>query len=214
MKTVLKNSLFFALLSALSFSVSAQEEGDYMDKIAQGACDCMSEIPEDENAERYQMKLGLCFLEPATKYAEEIKRDYGIDLTRMDNFGADEGEKLGQVVGLRMLNFCPEILMELAELEQLDDEEEANTPTVKAFEGSITEIETEVVVVFTAKDSRGKSEKFYWMGFVESNVEDLANTYEKLKKKEVQLEYVEQEIFDPRIGEYRNVKVITGLLMD
>ncbi|MEM6297082.1 MAG: hypothetical protein AAF740_00160 [Bacteroidota bacterium] len=212
MKVTLKNVLFIALMFSVTFSVSAQEEGDYMDEVARGACDCMKEIPKDENAERYQMRLGLCFLEPATKYAEEIKRDYGLDLTRMDAFGEDEGEQLGQVIGLKMLNICPEVLMDIAESGQFDEEEEDNAPASGSFEGSISGVEIGTIVVFTAKDSRGKSEKFYWMGFVESNVEDLANTYEKLKKKKVQIEYVEREVFDPRIGEYRNVKVITGLL--
>ena len=194
----MKKLLSFCLI-ILAFSLNAQEEEkDYLEIIAERSCECIAEKKAaDENVTT--QSLGACLLQNAAEYKERIKDDYDIDL---NNFIGKEGERFGEILGTRMAFVCPDILIEAAEDETVEEEFEAM--------GTIQKIDTEPFVVFSVKNENGRSEKFYWLTFVETEF-DLQQSFEELKGKKVIITYSEFEIFDPRIKEYRLLNVLNTI---
>lgn len=189
------------LLTAALFLSCALYSQDYMNKIAEEACECFSKIPSNTEPEQYQMKLGLCMIEIAAPYKKQIKKDYGVD---MDNI-AKEGAKLGQIVGLRMASVCPDAMVKMAEA--INGKKEAKEAGAQNITGTITKIEKDFFVVFSLKDESGKTTKYYWLSFVEAGL-DLVNGYEAMLDKKVELTFEYKEFFDPKIKEYRAFPVI------
>jgi len=85
-----------------------------------------------------------------------------------------------------------------------------NKNTVGTVTGVITKIEQDFPVVFSLKDNQGKAIKLYWVDPVESE-QDLPNTYSNLIGKTVEVKYKNKDMFDPKIGEYRQFKVISKI---
>ena len=195
----MKKMICISLLSLLSFFNSYGQE-DYLDIIAKKACECIESrnLHEIENQEAATNQLGICLLDASKDYREALLRDHQLDLNKLDM----DGEKLGVLIGSRMAFVCAETLMSVAETEQTD--------VILSEGGEITAVEESPFVVFTLKDSSGKSSKFYWLTFVDSNL-DLQNSFSQLKGRKVSVEYMEQELFDPRLKEYRMFNLIVGL---
>ncbi|MCC9165436.1 hypothetical protein [Pontibacter harenae] len=139
----------------------------------------------------------------AKPYEKQIKRDYNIELSRID----EQGEELGKVMGVRIATQCPNAFIALTTM--LEEDKKAIS-VESSFVGEIVSVTDQQFVVFTLKDATGKTNNFFWLNFFLSDV-NLADGYKKLLKKKVRLNYTEQEYFDPRIKEYKKYNVITSL---
>ncbi|TRZ43182.1 hypothetical protein [Robertkochia solimangrovi] len=196
---LIQSKLLFLFLSITGL-INAQEP-DYIDKIANDACDCVSELYESEE-EITTTALGICLLKSAMPYKKQLLADYNYDLNEIDG---PDGERIGVLIGTRMAVTCPDFLT------MLSDEEEVETTEYQSTSGKIKSVNNDNFIVLEVTNTEGKTEKFYWLTFVASNVEDLQSEYEKLKNKMVVIEYIRQELFDPRLKEYRFLNVMTGL---
>ena len=199
---------FIAVLMMCSPILSAQE---YIDKIVDQACNCVSQLEGDLSGEAYTMKAGLCMIQAAEPYSKKLKKDFDIDLSRAD----EEGEALGRLLGLKMITACPEVIMRLAELATDTDEEldEVEGYEFASSSGLVTEIVEEPFVVFTMKEESGKVVKMYWLTFVESDFA-MMSQFSSLLGRKLTIEYSEVEIFDSRLKEYRNINIIETLSLD
>lgn len=190
--------LFFSLIV---INLQAQ---DYIDKITLATCDCLSKISDTTNYETLTMKMGLCMFEVAGPYKKQLKKDYDINLDKIDE---NSGESLGKLIGMKMASVCPDKLMKIYNHTKKEEiEEDKKLESI----GTVTSIEKENFVVFSVFDNSGKSMKFYWLAPLESNI-DLANNYKTLLDATVKIKYSQQEYFDPKINEYRNFNVIEKL---
>lgn len=185
-------------LTLFSLNTFSQE---YMDKIAQQTCDCLSKIADTTNAERMYMELGVCMIKASEPYKKQLKKDYDIDFNNIEK----EGEALGKIVGFKMATVCPDGLIRLSKMAETEPKENKKEALISI--GKVTQIDREVFVVFSVFDNSGKSMKFYWLTSAESNI-DLANNYKTLIESDVKIKYYTKEFFDPKIGEYRNFNVI------
>lgn len=202
--------LFVLLVLCFTLSNSfAQEDSkeDYLDKVASKACECI-ENKSNEKETLNTMDLGACLLISAKDYKEQLLEEHGLD---MSSLTSEEGERLGELIGLRMAFVCPSTLALMSDM--VDEEDDENNLKTMTSSGKITKIEEGSFIVFQLKNEQGKSEKFYWLTFVSSEY-DLQNDYTNLKGKKVSIDYVEQEFFDPRLKEYRKLNVITDLYLD
>ena len=111
------------------------------------------------------------------------------------------------ITGAGMASICPNALLKMANNVGLDEEEAVEE---NSFFGHVTKIDGDIFLEFSVRDQQGKTSKFYWLTFIESNI-DLSVNYETLIDKSVRIDAVPQEIFDARIGEYRTVHVITKI---
>ncbi|MBX7224813.1 MAG: hypothetical protein K1X55_02160 [Chitinophagales bacterium] len=198
-------SLLFLLLAFNN--VKSQ---DYMDKIVEKACDCVSDI--DKNGENYTMKLGLCMIEASMPYAKQIKKDYGIE---MIGIHGKDAQKLGQILGMKMAIKCPDALIEASQ-EVLEDDkvniygDVENTLSNESVTGVINDIKEETFVTISIKDENGKISKYIWLTYVDCE-EDFLTNYKDYLGEKVTIKFDVQEFFDPKIQEYRNYNVITSL---
>ncbi|WP_152286536.1 hypothetical protein [Flavicella marina] len=190
--------LFTLLIANNSFAQ------DYMDKIIDDTCNCLDKVADTIVGEDFNMQLGLCMIDAARPYKKKIKKDHKIDLNNID----EEGEALGELIGLKMVGVCPNILIEISKRSKETVQKEVvaqNTIT-----GKITKIEEDQFVSFSLKDGEGKTKKFYWLNHIESDI-DLYTEYKNLKHKAVKITYRSEEFFDPRIGEYHTFNIISKI---
>lgn len=200
----MKNILTLLLLIFATNQVFAQE--NYMDIIAAQACECIENLPETDDLEQANMNLGLCLLEACWPYKEEIKRDYGIDMDRIDV----EGERLGQIVGIQVGMKCPQLLLKASKAMEGETVQDTDIQSIK---GEITKVENTDFVVFSLKDPNGKISKYYWFSFFNTNLELTAN-YKETTGKTAIIDYQVKEFFDPRIEQYRSYNIIVGMAFE
>ncbi len=200
----MKYLLLLSLISSTLF-VNAQ---DFMDKITQKSCECLDNIDENLEKSQFNMELGVCMIEASMPYKKQLKKEYKIDLERIET----SGEDLGRLIGVKMATACPNSLLRMVNKSQGDEEvSEGNEESV--VNGKVSAINAEKFVEFTIEDNDGKQTVCYWFSFVESDI-NLINQYNLLKNKQVRVIFVSQEMFDARINEYRMVNVIKELQIE
>ncbi len=195
------------LISCLILMALPGFSQDYLDKIAEKCCECFTKFPDSLTAEKLQMQLGLCMIDVATPYKKELKKNNGIN---MDNIGSGtEGEKLGHLIGLKMAGICPEALIKLAGETKTKKAEKNLNQTVR---GVVSKVENDCFVVFSVKDDTGKITKYYWLTFVESEME-LTGNYATMTGKSVKITYDIQDFFDAKIKEYRQYYIVKKMVL-
>ena len=201
-------NIFISIFIISAVGIQAYSQ-DYLTEITSQTCECADKISDTLSTDDYNIQLGLCMIESSIPYKKKIKKDYNIDL---DNLGQNQGEaeQLGQIIGMKMAGICPTTLSKLTAKNY--ETTETAEPIGKSIEGSITDINSDFFVTFSLKDYAGKTSKMYWLEFIKSDI-DLPTSYKMLLGKEVKIMYKEAEYFDPKISEYRLVKVITEIVV-
>jgi len=187
------------LLGLMSQQLKAQ---DYLDDITRATCECADSIDQSLGKEEYQMALGLCIFAAAEPYYDELEEDYDFTLAEIDT----KGEELGRIVGTRMATICPKTIAVLAKKMYAEDEIVQNT----FFTGTVSKVETGSFTVLSIENGSGKTTKCYWLTYVETDF-DISEGLEELEGERVVVETLDMELYDPRIGEYRDFKVISRL---
>lgn len=193
----MKKLLAILFFGSLNLGLHAQ---GYIDNIVNQACDCVGEIEEQANDDSFNMKLGLCILEAAGDYEEELLRDYEVDF----NYIERDGEKLGRIIGVKMVGVCPKVFEMIAEVQQVENE-----PEVISNTGVVSKVEKGTFVIIHLNED-GQTKKYYWITEVDSNF-DLTQEFENLVDKTVDISSQSIVVFDPRIQEYRSVNMILSL---
>ena len=175
----------------------------YFDKIVQESCNCVSKVSQTLDNEKYTQELGICMIVAAEPYRKQLKKDHNIDFDKIDV----DGEKLGKLIGIKMVAVCPDLILAVA---KRSDNSESPAVESKSFEGIITKIESDFFVVLHIKDESGKTNKFYWLTYVESGVE-VADRYDSMVGTSIAVTYRSEEFFDPKIKEYRSFSIIEKL---
>jgi len=187
-------------LSIIFFSGIYAFSQDFMDTIVKGTCECLDEVSDTLSVTSFNMELGLCMINAAMPFQKEILDEYGINLENIDT----EAENFGRIIGLKMVAVCPNSLKRVTRKNTVDEEEDELEPSI---EGEIVKIDKEQFVVFSLKDERGRRYKFYWLSFIDSDME-LTETYTDFIGKTATIIYSNFDFFDPKIEEYRQFKVI------
>lgn len=175
----------------------------YFDKIVQESCNCVSKVSQTLDNEKYTQELGICMIVAAEPYRKQLKKDHNIDFDKIDV----DGEKLGKLIGIKMVAVCPDLILAVA---KRSGNSESAAVENKSFEGIITKIESDFFVVLHIKDESGKTNKFYWLTYVESAVE-VADRYDSMVGTSIAVTYRSEEFFDPKIKEYRSFSIIEKL---
>lgn len=191
-------------LSVLLIMVSSGFSQSYLNIIATKSCDCLDIMSDSLDVEESNMELGLCMIEASIPYKKQLKKDHGIDFDKI----AEHGERLGTVIGLEMAKICPTKLLKLSKSREGDIEEYEYSNQV--IQGEVVKIEDDLFVTIHLKDDFGKTAKYYWFTFIESDY-DLPVDYKNLVGKKIVITYNPQEFFDPRIVEYRTYNIISRI---
>jgi hypothetical protein len=193
----MKKLFFLAFL----FCAHVAYSQDYVDAMASKSCSCLTtEQIKSSSVEEIQARLAGCMITEAMPYKKELKANHNINLDKLDR---QEGEKLGKLVATRMITVCPEVLMKLG---QMKSSPKSNILSKEGFIQTITENE---FITITLKGDDNLTTKLLWLTNF-AGADELAKAKDpKLTKVEVQFEV--QELYDPRIKEYRNFNVIKGI---
>jgi hypothetical protein len=193
-----KKITFLALLCSVSAPTLAQ---DYMQQVAKRACECTEKTLKNTNEKTRNMEVGFCILNSADdEDKKKFKKDYNLDFNEIDK----NGEKIGKLVAMKMAPICPATMMALASASE--DKNKAGN-VVQNMSGEVIKIEKDFFVSFMVREANGNSSKLFWTSPIETNI-DLANQYMSLQGKTFQFSFENQNMFDPKIGEYRAFKVI------
>src|SRR5690606_33109504 len=126
-------------------------------------------MPDSVVGDRADMLLGVCVIEAAAPYTKQLKKDFGLDLGNLDKYG----DKLGELIGVRMVSICPDVIIKYSQKAEALEEEEAKEEA-EEISGVVTKIEDNQFVTFWVKERSGKESRFYWFLFVNSDL-DLPN---------------------------------------
>ena len=183
--------------------VSASYAQNYMDKILEKTCDCVNKVSDSLEIDKYNLELGVCMIEASMPYKKQLRKDFDINMDKIDM----EGEKLGRLIGVKMASFCPNSLLKLTKRSAKTESKVVMEDTIS---GMVLKVEADFFVIISLKDNIGKTTKFYWLSFVESNIE-MPSFYSSLAGKSVEISYKKEEYFDPKIEQYRSFNIITKL---
>jgi len=201
----MKQTLLITLLLCTTIKGYTQ---DYMDKIAIASCQCLENVSDTLTPDAYNMKLGLCMLEASVPYKKQLKKDHNIDFSKIDT----QGEELGELIGMRMATHCPEGLLKIAALYNDNTVTEIQEePIGELAQGMVIKVENEFFVTFTLKGDDGKTTKYYWLTYPESN-QELPASYKDLMGINVTITYTAQNFFDPKIQDYRPFNIISKII--
>jgi len=196
-------SILLAFTLLLSVTANAQ---DVLDSIAIETCKCLDDFDLNNiDSEKFTMQIGLCMIEKAMPYSDHLEREFEIDFKNID--GAD-GEKLGQLVGIRMATTCPDKLMAFANMDTEDSEIVTNS-----INGILKDILTEGFNIISIEDDSGRQYSLLWLSYFENSY-DLLKRKKDILGKKVSISYEEIELFDPKINEYRKFKIIKAFSFD
>jgi len=194
MKKIIITSLI-VLVNTISYSQ------DIFDKVAQESCECIAKKKSEKKStdkKNTSVEFGVCVINSYSNHASEFTGE------KFDLNDTEAMRKLGEKVALKMLTYCPDSVMELAD----DDEKEVADKNL-TITGEITEIKTEQFVSIVLKDEKSRLHTFILLDYF-----DTAGIFtdNKLNKKDkVSISYIESELYDPKMKEFRYFKIITGL---
>ena len=105
---------------------------------------------------------------------------------------------------MKMASICPNAILSFV---NKSDESSTASTGGKSYGGTVTKLENDFFVVLHVKEESGKTNKFYWLTYVESDV-DLADQFASIVGTPVSITYRSEDLFDPKIKEYRQFSII------
>lgn len=183
-----------------SFSVFSQ---DVKDKIAKETCECVSKLDLDStNSDDLELNFGLCMLESYNNHINEFPENEKLDFENTPQM-----EKFGEQIALKMLTFCPDIILKLGEGYGNEENEASKDLVIEGvFNGTST---TESFFTISIKESNGKLTKLILL----DNFENSYLIVDKVIKKNeaVNVSYYEVELFDMNLNRFVTTKIITNI---
>ena len=191
-----KNLLFLFFISFAAFSQNVK------DKIAKETCECSSklDLKSLDNSE-LELIFGLCMLESYNKHIKEFPENEKLDFENNDQM-----EKFGEEIALKMLGFCPDVILKLGEGYSEKESVSGDLTIEGVFNG--TKLETFFNIII--KEPSGKTTRLILLDYFE-------NSYlitDKLLKnnEEVKVMYYESTLFDIKINSFIPVKIISNII--
>ncbi len=194
------------VLSNYTFSQNDDLKSKVLNQIAIESCDCITQKNmdfENEAIETITKNFGLCVIQSYTNNKEEADKHLDIAFTDSNSM-----RQLGEQVGVKMLTHCPDYVMALARDKKSTNKVVSNEIT--DITGIVFNVEkSNMFVIVEIKDDLKRSYKLLWLEYFDG--ENVLRDLNKLNKTKVKISYMDTEMYDPKINEYRNFKVIKKL---
>lgn len=202
------NKITYLLVAMLIFNnySFAQDKEELKDKlfddIAIGACECLARKNLDFTAleqSKIEMEFGFCILESYGKLKKEADKLVNVSFSDEQSL-----EQLGVDVAFKMMAHCPDYMTVIAGNYAADEFEEGKDDiTIVGYITNIQEFQFNTVELM---DTDNRLQKALWLEYFEGD--NLLHDLNKLKKSKVKITCYEYEMYDPKIKEYRNFKII------
>ncbi len=193
------------LVAALCTTLLIQAQ-DVLDVIAKDACGCISDLgSKGLDREAYEMQLGLCMIKSASPHGKELKKKHKVDLAGLET---GDGERLGELIGMRLVVVCPEFLAYLSEMELENSTGDTAMANVATFHGSVTSVRDRQFQMIQVKDGSGRTLEMI-------RLEHFPNADLLTGAKATDLSgifhFEVRELYDPMAGSYRPHNILVGL---
>ncbi|MCW3071432.1 MAG: hypothetical protein JWO44_1322 [Bacteroidetes bacterium] len=213
--------LFASLIITSACFSQTEDEQRLLEKLNKEACEKLEKagIKEKDDAYQVKLKLGMAFLPVLQENAGQIKKVWNLDINNSED-AKKAGEKIGRYsvykcdklrqISMLLLKKDEQFAKEVdAELDKGDAPPPAPAVENETITGSIEKIEGTDVSVIYFNTSDGEMIKLLWL---ESFSDSSLLEGEKYKGKKLVLTYIKKPIYQPKSKEYRDTKVITGLV--
>lgn len=154
-----------------------------------------------------KMTLGLCMIESYSAHKNELP------VAERVEFGDKEGMRgIGEKVAVKMMNHCPDYVLELGRQYIDDNEADADAEVVEevlTIEGKVTAIEVKQFVTIKVKDKNNRIHSLMLLDYF-----DTASLYTENKIKvgdDLSVGYAEIELFDTTSKDFKYFKIISSL---
>jgi hypothetical protein len=186
--------LFFLLISVNVFSQDIKEI------IAKETCECIAKVDIDSmSSSDLELNFGLCMLESYNNHLGEFAEN-----EKLDFLNNAQMEKFGEDIAIKMLVYCPDIIMMLG-----DSYNDAPASKDRSIEGVFNGTSLETFFNVIIKDSTGKTNHFVLLDYFENAYLITDNL---LKYQEaVKVSYYEAELFDAKSNKFITSKIITNI---
>lgn len=203
---------------AFAVSATAQTNDALLDKMSDETCECINKsIPEDADSDALLEKLGLCILPLGGKYKKELKRDYGLDMSKVDDF-----QKLGEIVGERLGERCERflslIMMEMSkeDSEMMDMVQEEYANGADTFEAEFPSITGEVqsydesgIPMIKITDKDGETVELHAvLAFQGLGIFKLGK---ELTGKNIKAHYTDVEAYDAKSKSFKKINILKSI---
>lgn len=202
---------FICLLFSCSFIIAiqkshAQKDSTLSQKITNEFCVEFSKKDFTKYNDS-EVEIGLLIVPIVEKYSKEIEKEWGLKSDDMNDF-EKIGERIGQEAALGCPKFLEFIKNNLSEIKEASEEEE-----LKSLAGTFQRLEDQQFSSLIIKTKTGKEERFWWFQFFEGS-DDLIKNPVSFAKKNITVKYIQMEVYDAKLKEYRNIKVIKSLTVN
>ncbi len=172
-------------------------------KMSDGVCECISSKEGVDTKSKAELEFGMCLM----KVYSEDEAYYNEN--NMDFTDQKVVSNIGEQVGIQLAVSCPpamEIFMMIAGAQNDTEVEEDNEEQEYIeFTGKIVKTDGKKFTTFEIKDEDGRRHNVVWLTYVDNDelLEDAVKGRDSYIFTSIEL-----DIYDPRIGEYRNMLVL------
>ena len=221
----MKRTILTLFIAAHAFAMNAQRSA--IDKVANGACECInnSELDESMTQQDAEVFLGQCMAPSIMENMDALMKEL-----KLKEFNQESGYQIGIEVGKKLGAMCPKfielsiIMARNANQEVPVDEEYDESQSDSEIESEYVEEDAEIGVVqgrfvreeggaqrYIVINVDGLEEKLLWLYWFDG-ADDLLADPSYYLNREVYVEYVSFEMFDGISRSYVPVKVLVSLL--
>lgn len=193
----------FLLVVLLCNAVSYSQ--DVLGVIAKETCQCLEIKKTKEpnlSAADFKAEVGVCMIKSYTDHMSEFKPSEKVDFADEEGMG-----KLGENVAMKMLQVCPNMIIELGR-GTIEEGKEAKKEDSFLL-GEVIDVKWEQFVTLQLKDQTGRNYNFLLLDSFDTA--PLLTNNEIKKKDKLKVSYTEVELFDSKAKEFRYFKILTKI---
>ncbi|QOG04625.1 hypothetical protein [Flavobacterium sp. MDT1-60] len=195
----MKKNIFLLIVLFSSIVTYSQ---DVLNIIAKETCECLDakKLKSDNfTGDELKAAVGVCMIKSYSDHMSEFKADEKVKFTDKDGM-----TKLGETVGVKMLEICPSMILELGKGSK-DDVKEEDAFVI----GEVIDIKSEQFMTLQMKDQNGRNYSLLLLDYFDTA--SLLTNNEIKKKDKLKVSYTEIELFDIKVKEFRYFKILTKL---
>lgn len=212
----MKQLIIIIIWLGLSFSVSAQDTSDAtVRKTAVSICNCLGKN-HVENA-KDQAEMQAIFLQCMIDSAATAMGDLVMNSENGDYQKA--GEEFAQKIAMELMRTnCKSFIQMSIKMAQGNGinvpSEGGNNPeteSVKTVDGVVTNVEEKDFLNITVKTSNGREFTFIYLDYVDNSDNWVKDPSGKLKGKNITVQFIEKEVYQPKLHDFGDIKVLRDL---
>ena len=199
----------------MCFTVGAQDKKDTsIKKAAVSICNCLEKNHVQDAKDQAAMQA--IFFQCMIDSASGIMGDLVMNSENGDYQQA--GEEFGQKIAMELVKSgCKPFMqmsMKLAQGGQnlsMENNDTKQEESLKSADGVVTKVEEKDFLYITVKTTAGREITLIYLDYVDNSDDWVKDAPTKLKDKKVTVQWVEEEVYQPKLKDFSNVKKLREL---